>query len=175
MPPQTNRPHPMSPEQYYATRPAVFVGAGVLLWNDTGRLLLVKPTYEPRWVIPGGAMEPGETPRQTAGREIREELALDREPGRLLCVDFVPASVRRPKPGIMYLFDGGQLGAAGQSSIRLQAEELSAFRFVDPANLPDYIGGLLLRRVRAGLVANQTGTPIDLEDGYQPGEQAPES
>jgi ADP-ribose pyrophosphatase YjhB (NUDIX family) len=164
----------MSPQQYYATRPAVFVGAGVLLWNDTGRLLLVKPTYEPRWVIPGGAMEPGETPRQAAGRETREELGLDREPGRLLCVDFVPVSPRRLMPGIMYLFDGGQLSPAEQAAIKLPAEELSDFRFVEVADLPDYIGGLLLRRVRAGIAAHQTGTPIDLEDGYPPDERATE-
>ncbi|MGW1030259.1 NUDIX domain-containing protein [Streptomyces sp. NPDC002577] len=158
----------MSAEQYYATRPPVFVGAGILLRSAAGNVLLVKPTYEPRWVIPGGAMELEETPRQTARREVREELGLDREPGGLLCVDYAPATEKRLKPGIMYLFDGGLLSTAEEAAISLPAEELSGYRFVPPADLPDYIGGLLLRRVQAGLKAQATHIPVDLEDGYPP-------
>lgn len=172
MPSHTTRPHALSPEQYYVSRPPVFVGAGALLRSASGDILLVKPTYEPRWVIPGGAMEPGETPRHTARREIREELALDREPGTLLCVDFVSATAKRPKPGIMYLFDGGLLNTDEEAAVRLPAEELTDYRFVHATDLPDYIGGRLLRRVQAGLAARRTGVPVDLEDGYRPGEPA---
>lgn len=160
----------MSPEQYYASRLPVFVGAGALLRSVSGDVLLVKPTYEPRWVIPGGAAEPDETPRQTARREVREELGLDREPGNLLCVDFVPATAKRLKPGIMYLFDGGLLDTAEEAAIKLPAEELTDYCFVQPADLPDDIGGLLLRRVQAGLAAHRTGIPVDLETVAAPAE-----
>ncbi|GAA2398838.1 hypothetical protein GCM10010191_02040 [Actinomadura vinacea] len=167
MPSDTTRPHAMTAEQYYASRPVLFAGAGVLFRNDDGHILLVKPTYEPRWVIPGGAMEPAETPRQTARREINEELGLAHEPGMLLCVDFVPAKPpTRLKPGIMYLFDGGRLSAIEKNAITLPADELTDHRFVEPDALTDYIGGLLLRRVHAGLAVCQSGIPVDLEDGY---------
>lgn len=160
------RGHPLSPEDYYTSRPPVFVGAAVLLADDAGGLLLVKPTYEARWVVPRGAMEDGETPRQTATREVREQLGLDRPPGGLLCVDFVPPREGRPRAGIMYLFDGGTLSGAHHKAIVLPHDELSAWRFVCASELDNYIGGLLLRRVTAGLEAQQTGRPVELENGY---------
>jgi ADP-ribose pyrophosphatase YjhB (NUDIX family) len=38
------------------------VAAGLLIRDDTGRVLLVKPTHKDGWDIPGGYVEPGETP-----------------------------------------------------------------------------------------------------------------
>lgn len=49
--------------------------AGVILVRD-GAVLLVKRKYEPRagwWCLPAGFMEAGETPEQTAVRELQEE------------------------------------------------------------------------------------------------------
>ncbi|MFI0720751.1 NUDIX domain-containing protein [Streptomyces sp. NPDC021224] len=163
-------PHPLSPEAPYASRPPVSVGAALLLGNAAGEVLLVKPACEPRWVIPGGAMEAGETPRAAARREAREEIGLDVEPGRLLCVDFVPPAGDRPGPGVMYVFDGGRLTDAQQAAVRLPADELTDHRFVAPEALPDHLGGLLLRRVRAALAARRTGITVDLEDGRPPAE-----
>ena len=49
--------------------------AGVILVRD-GQVLLVKRKYEPRagyWCLPAGFMEAGETPEQSATRELLEE------------------------------------------------------------------------------------------------------
>lgn len=56
--------------------------AGVLM-VEAGRVLLVRRRYEPRaghWCLPAGFMESGETPEQTAARELFEETGLE---GRL--------------------------------------------------------------------------------------------
>ena len=52
--------------------------AGVLIAQE-GRVLLVRRRYEPRagaWCIPAGFMEAGETPEQSAIREVHEETGL---------------------------------------------------------------------------------------------------
>ena len=49
--------------------------AGVLL-VEAGRVLMVKRRWDPRagsWCLPAGFMEAGETPEQTAVRELQEE------------------------------------------------------------------------------------------------------
>lgn len=50
----------------------ITVGVRVLLVQD-GKFLLVKPSYQNHWTLPGGGIEPGETLEQSARREISEE------------------------------------------------------------------------------------------------------
>ena len=54
----------------------------VFIRDAEGRILLVRHV-EGRWQLPGGAVDPGETPSETARRECREELGLAVEPMRL--------------------------------------------------------------------------------------------
>lgn len=60
--------------------PRVVVGGAV--W-DHGRLLAARRTAPPslagRWELPGGKVEPGETPDVALVRELREELGIDVE------------------------------------------------------------------------------------------------
>jgi ADP-ribose pyrophosphatase YjhB (NUDIX family) len=63
----------------------------VLFTDGVGRVLICEPTYKEVWEAPGGAVEEGESPREAAAREVKEELGLVVEPGRLLGLDYVPA------------------------------------------------------------------------------------
>jgi 8-oxo-dGTP diphosphatase len=70
----------------YPDFPLVGVGA-IIIEND--RVLLVKRGHPPRageWSIPGGVVEVGETLREAAIREAREETCLTVEPADLLGV-----------------------------------------------------------------------------------------
>ena len=86
------------------------MGAGVLLSDDAGRVLLVEPTYKDDWEIPGGGVEADESPYTAAVRELKEELGLPVRPGRLLVTDWVPPRPERTE-GLMLVFDGGVLAA----------------------------------------------------------------
>ena len=58
-------------------RPLIMVGAGVLVWDASNRLLMIKRTDNGCWGIPGGGMELGESLEETARRETREETGLE--------------------------------------------------------------------------------------------------
>jgi 8-oxo-dGTP pyrophosphatase MutT (NUDIX family) len=45
-------------------------------------LLLVKPSYRLEWNLPGGSIDPGETPHAAALRELEEEIGLTSHPLR---------------------------------------------------------------------------------------------
>ncbi|MFC9848759.1 (deoxy)nucleoside triphosphate pyrophosphohydrolase [Streptomyces sp. NPDC060223] len=63
------------------TERTVVVGAALL---NGGRLLAARRSAPPelagRWELPGGKVEPGETPQQALVRELREELGVTAEP-----------------------------------------------------------------------------------------------
>ena len=51
------------------------VAAGVLFFDEQGRVMLVDPTYKPGWEIPGGYVEAGESPLEACVREVKEHFA----------------------------------------------------------------------------------------------------
>jgi len=158
--------------EYIASLPRVLSGAAVLFRDAGGRVLIAETTYreDGKWTLPGGTVESdsGESPRQGARRETLEEIGLDVEPGRLLAVDWVRGPGRPPLAA--YLYDGGVLDGARQAAIVLQAEELSQWRMVTPAEAEGYVSDSLYRRIRAALTALEHGTrTAELEDGYPVG------
>lgn len=58
--------------------------ASAVVTNERGEILLQRRSDNDLWSIPGGAMEPGETIRQTAIREVREETGIEVETKRLV-------------------------------------------------------------------------------------------
>ena len=64
-------------------------GCGAAIFDDEGRLLLIQRLTEPEsgaWGLPGGKIDFGEPARETARREIAEELGIDIEVGKIACV-----------------------------------------------------------------------------------------
>jgi ADP-ribose pyrophosphatase YjhB (NUDIX family) len=62
------------------------VGVAAVVFDDQGRVLLVRHTYRPKlpWGLPGGWLERGEDARQAVEREVREETGLHVRAGRML-------------------------------------------------------------------------------------------
>lgn len=150
---------------FWASLPRKRVGAGVVLVDSDGRVLLVEPAYKPGWEVPGGLVEPGEAPRTAARREVREELGLDVVVGRLVVVDWRPPG-RRPDDGLMLLYacEGVDTGR-----IVLQQSELRSWRWCDPDEVAARTTPFMGRRLVAAVAAIGSGATVELEDGYPVG------
>ncbi len=128
-----------------------YAAAGALFFDDDGRVLLVEPSYKPGWDIPGGFVEPGESPYAACVREVEEELGITPPIGDLLAVDWAP----RPKDGwlegemLLFVFDGGLLPASWRERIQLDMNELVNFAFVPVAEVGGLLPPLHARRVSA--------------------------
>jgi len=138
------------------------MAAGALFVNEAGRVLLVKPTYKETWDIPGGYVEPGESPTQACAREIKEELALTRCALRLVSVDWAPSDREGDK--LLFIFDAGTVGP-DEARIVLAPDELRAWEWVTDADLARYLVPRLERRIRSSLTARDDGIPVYLEHG----------
>jgi len=141
----------------------VRAAAGAVIQDGQGRVLVVRPTYKEGWLLPGGALEPDESPLAACRRELREEIGFVPPLGELLCLDWVP-----PSPpwdgGLVFLFDGGVLSTAQIAEITLPAEELETFAFVAPDDLDAVLAPPGALRVRACLARRGRGA-VYLEDG----------
>jgi ADP-ribose pyrophosphatase YjhB (NUDIX family) len=66
------------------------VGVGCIVFDERGRILLIKRLYPPgrgRWSIPGGHVEKGEDVLEAAKRELYEETGIDADPVGVMNVD----------------------------------------------------------------------------------------
>jgi 8-oxo-dGTP pyrophosphatase MutT (NUDIX family) len=141
------------------------LAAGVLLFDEHDRVLLVDPTYKAGWEFPGGVVERGEPPARAGMREVAEELGIELAavPG-LLVVDW-----EAPGPsghgGLRLLFDGGRLETARADDLLLPGAELRGWRFATEAEAGDLLPPVRFRRLQWALRARAEGTVLNLEAG----------
>ena len=159
----------LPPAEYYASLPKQIASAGVIFRDTEGRVLLVEPTYGAEtWEIPGGGLDEDESPWAGARREIKEELGLDLQPGRLLVVDWVPPQPDGRPALTNNLFDGGVLGEDQIAALRLADGELKRSKFATRAEAAGMLRPHMARRVAVCLDVVQTGRTAYLENGFDP-------
>ncbi|MEO3867949.1 NUDIX hydrolase [Nonomuraea sp. B12E4] len=137
--------------------------AGALFSDERGRVMIVRPTYKPELDIPGGLVEPGETPHQACVREVEEELGIRPPIGRLLVVDWAPRPLRGDR--VLFVFDGGVLDAGTLGRIRFADHEIGAYEFRRVEELDGLLIERLARRVKAAAGARDSGETVYLEHG----------
>jgi 8-oxo-dGTP pyrophosphatase MutT (NUDIX family) len=137
--------------------------AGVLIFDEAGRVLLVNPTYKPGWEIPGGYLHPGETPSEGAARELKEELGLTTPIGRLLVADWAPHPSEGDK--LLFVFDGGLITDADRAQITPDGVEIGEYAFHEEGQLDAALIPRLARRVHAAFAARADGETVYLERG----------
>jgi len=134
-----------------------------LLRDGDGRVLLCRLTYKPEWDLPGGVVEPGESPATGLSREIREELGVDLEPAALTAINWLP-----PWSGwddaCIVVFELGNLPTAAIEQLRLEPAEIRAVHWCDLATVAAR-GTAATTRLLRFLSQTESPGPHYLEDG----------
>ena len=143
------------------------MSASALFLNEQGNVLIVKPTYRPDWLLPGGLVEKDESPLQACVREIKEELNIDMPPGKLLCVEHLSDDTQQTE-SVQFVFYGGLLTEAQIPFITLPTPELSEYRFSSHEEALQLLSCKLARRLPYCLQALEENTTFYLEDGKLP-------
>ncbi|MBI2674309.1 MAG: NUDIX hydrolase [Candidatus Yanofskybacteria bacterium] len=116
--------HP-NPE-YFKALPKKRMASGVLMFNDSNELLLVKPSYKDHWSIPGGVVDNNESPREASTRETKEEVNIELEDLKFLCVEYTR---KVGDEDLFFLFYGGKLTPEQIKNIKTDPDEVSEFKF----------------------------------------------
>jgi ADP-ribose pyrophosphatase YjhB (NUDIX family) len=140
------------------------VAADVLIRDETGRILLVKPTYKDGWDLPGGMAEANEAPTEAARRELLEELGIRPELRGVLAIDWDPPHGPWDDQ-LVVIFDGGVLATAQSARLTPQDEELSACAFFPPEEALTALPPRTRTRTAHALEALTLGRPDYLEAG----------
>jgi 8-oxo-dGTP diphosphatase len=156
----------LSGRAYQLTLPRKRMAAGALFLDDAQGILIVKPTYRDRWLIPGGVVEEGESPAAACAREVREELGLDVCLGRLLCLEYQSPTEDRTE-SLQFVFHGGVLAADQIAAIVVARDELSEYEFAQQEEAVLKLVPRLATRVCLALSALERGVTIYAENGVE--------
>jgi ADP-ribose pyrophosphatase YjhB (NUDIX family) len=127
--------------------------AGVVL-NSAGKVLLVRESHpdENPWVPPGGGIEPGETPREAASREVAEEAGIAATLSELIGVYAL-----RDDGSLWFVFAGTPTSdTAGVPDGR----EILETGWFEPSNLPSELPARVAEIV-ADAVAGRRGLYVE--------------
>lgn len=120
---------------FLARQAKLSASANVMVEDETGRLLIVKANYKSYWSLPGGWLDDGESPRQTAVRELQEETGLQVSADELELVRVID---RRSDLVHTHLFVFRYLKPLpADTQLSLQAAELDASRWVSREEVLD--------------------------------------
>ncbi len=149
--------------EYLSNLPKKRMSAACLVFNGSGNLLLVKPSYIEEWHLPGGVIEAMESPRIAADRELEEETGLSIKSQTLLCVDYKQIPSQNDE-AVLFLFDYGDISAEQSGKIHIDHQEIIDYGFFDIAGACSKVSDPMSKRIMNAILAKQSGTVRYLEN-----------
>lgn len=123
--------------------------AGAVIRDDGGHILLVRHV-EGRWQLPGGAIDPDESPQDAARRECREEASIEVELGEIVGVfggsDYRTTYENGDEVGVVATVFEGRIVAGTPRAGDDETQDVRWFA-------PDELAGLELRATTRGVAS----------------------
>ncbi|MGW7195337.1 NUDIX domain-containing protein [Streptomyces chryseus] len=168
----------LPPEQYAETLMKATGFACVHFTDEHDRPVQLRATYSKShpWQLPGGTMELGERPWQTAVRECHEETGIVVDgPPRLLAAVYGLPGQEWPYSTMGLVFDGGRLTDAQIQAIVLDPAEHDDVRVLSLEEWEPLMPSQDFARLEAVTRARRTGVAayFDSWDWGEQGEQVP--
>lgn len=135
----------------------------VVMTDPRGRVLLCQTTFKKDWELPGGIVEPGESPVLAAQREVAEEIGLELSPGPLLVVDWLPPHLGWGD-ALELLYDGGEHDEGLPERLDYDTREIRGAAWFTADELREVVSPLNARRLPLLLPAKPSHT-LHLEGG----------
>lgn len=135
----------------------------VVMTDPSGRILLCQTTFKKDWELPGGIVEPGESPVLAARREVEEEIGIDLPLGRLLAMDWLPPYLGW-SDAIEVLYDGGEHEADLVSRLVCDAREIKQAAWFSVDEIASVVSPLNARRLPL-LIPDKPERTLHLEAG----------
>lgn len=139
------------------------MGAGVIILNQNDELLVVKASYRDYWTLPGGVVDKDESPGQAAAREVEEEIGLKLAIKQLLAVSY---NFSNPEwdENLQWIFWGGKLSEQEIENIKVDGEEITAWRFADLKEADKLTQKNMSERMKIFMKALKIGGALYLEN-----------
>jgi 8-oxo-dGTP pyrophosphatase MutT (NUDIX family) len=138
----------------------------LLLTDEAGRVCVLETTFKPDYELPGGILEPGESPRVGLVREVVEELSHTVSVGRLLVVDWL-APYLGWEDAVELIFDGCEMPARSVPLLRPDLREIRAVHWLEPQEAAARMAPFARGRLLGALAAREEGRTLYLEAGVR--------
>lgn len=139
--------------------------AHALLTDPWDRACLLETTFKDDWELPGGIVNPSESPRAGAVREIEEELGLQLEVGRILAIDWL-APYLGWDDALELVFDAGSVTEQQVDAVVPDPVEVRAVHWLAPDKAADKMAPFARGRLLAAVACRVGGGTQYLERGF---------
>jgi 8-oxo-dGTP pyrophosphatase MutT (NUDIX family) len=149
-----------SPSRYF--KGTKFIGAGALIFDRDGRVLLIKNRLRNHWEYPAGGANGNESPLETCAREVAEEVGLALSNYHLIGIDFWRSVT--PYGNLLFTF-AATVTEAQVAQVKPQALEVVEWRWVSRDDAVELVAKRLRPRLLELFAAYDADKPIYLHSG----------